>query len=134
MFTEPKYGWTTLNVGRFSERVSYLTDVPIECLDAFIYALENSVPATVFFDAEGYDYHLVSSYYETYIIIGDKLFISNKDYVDIAKELCCDIEKYFDGWVDWMGYEIDADEDIKRRSDVLKSKLNKLKSLLKNRL
>ena len=48
-------------VENFSERASYLTDVPNDCLDAFIHALQTNNPAIVYFDAEGFDYHLISS-------------------------------------------------------------------------
>ena len=52
MLTKPKHGWTNLQIGDFTERVSYLTDISNDCLDAFIYALHTGNPAVIFFDAE----------------------------------------------------------------------------------
>ena len=40
MLTKPRYGWTNLRIGDICYPASYLNDVPIDCLDAFIYALK----------------------------------------------------------------------------------------------
>ena len=96
MFTKPQDGWTHLNFENFSERASYLTDVPNDCLDAFIYALQTNNPAVVYFDAEGYDYHLISSYYRSYIIRDKEdnkvnIHVIEKGIIELAKELVSDI-------------------------------------------
>jgi hypothetical protein len=133
MFTKPKHGWTNLQFKDFSERASYLTDIPIECLDAFIYSLQNNSPVTIYFDAEGWDYYLVSFYYKSYIVINKeqpKLIIIDKDHKKLAKELTEDIEKYLDGWVYWECYKDDEDEFKERRIE-LNRKLLELKELIK---
>ena len=44
MLSRPKNGWSTLKIGNFSSRVSYLTDVPYECLNACLAALKYNIP------------------------------------------------------------------------------------------
>lgn len=131
MFTKPEHGWTNLQLGNFSERASYLTDIPIDCLDAFIYALENNSPIAIYFDAEGWDYHLVSSYYESYIIIskdGFDLMGIEGNFKDLAKELVNDIEIYFEDWVCWE-FSFSKDE-FEERANIINDKLLILKSLI----
>jgi len=131
MFTKPEHGWTNLQLGNFSDRASYLTDIPIDCLDAFIYSLENNSPIAIYFDAEGWDYHLVSSYYESYIVVSkDKtdLFLIDGNIRDLAKELINDIEMYFDDWVNWE-HPFDKNEFIERKN-IINDKLTILKSLI----
>jgi len=108
MFTIPKHGWTNLQIGDFTERASYLTDIPNDCLDAFTYALKNNKPVVVFFDAEGWDFHLIASYYQSYIIIDKddtKVYVIEKNIKELAKELYNDINNNFDGWLNWDFYD-----------------------------
>jgi hypothetical protein len=135
MFTKPEHGWTNLQLGDFSERASYLMDIPNDCLDAFIYAIQNHVPAAVYFDAEGWDFHLISSYYQTYIILDKdnvKTFLIDKSFNELAKELIDDIESYFNEWINWECYR-DEDDNvyINDRKNTLDEKLSILKSLIK---
>jgi len=53
MLAKPEHGWVNVQLEGFSERASYMTDIPNDCLDAFIYALQNNSPTVIFFDAEG---------------------------------------------------------------------------------
>lgn len=133
MFTTPEHGWTNLQLGDFSQRASYLTDIPNDCLDAFIHALQNNVPAIVYFNAEGWDFYLVSSYYQTYIILdidNVKTFVIDKNKNNLAKELINDIEKYLEEWVNWECYDDKEETEIEKRRNELKEKLSILKSLL----
>jgi len=117
MFAKPKHGWTNLQFEDFSERASYLTDIPNDCLDAFIYALRNKVPAVIYFDAEGWDFHLVSSWYHSYVIV-DKdetaVYVIDKTIFELAKELIFDIENNFDDWLNWDMEEDYAEKNKKR--------------------
>ena len=128
MFTIPKHGWVNLQIEDFSERASYLTDIPNDCLDAFIHALHNNVPAAIYFDAEGWDFHLVSSYYQSYIIV-DKdnitVYEVKKNILEIAKELYEDIKKNFDDWLNW-DYGDTTEEERKENKEKLTKKLNQL--------
>ena len=131
MLTKPKHGWTNLHIGDFSERASYLTDIPNDCLDAFIYALQNGNPAVVFFDAEGWDFHLVASYYQSYVIVDKdeaKLYAFDKTINDLTKELYEDISNNFDDWLDWDMYDTVEEREENKRG--LKEKLAQLYLLI----
>lgn len=138
MFTEPKSGWTNLQLGCFESRASYLTDIPMDCLDAFIYALENNKPITIFFDAEGWDFHLISSYYGSYIISNENdesdLCLINGSFKELARELVEDIEKYLDGWINWEWFSLDEEDEFNERKEELNNKLLILKGLIEKTL
>jgi len=129
MLTTPQDGWTYLQLENFSEHASYLTDVPNDCLDAFIYALRTNNPAIVYFDAEGFDFHLVSSYYRSYIIRDREdnsvdTYVIEKDIIELAKELVNDIQRDFDDWLNWESYDDGEYAEVNR--DVFKEKLSLL--------
>ena len=135
MLTKPQYGWTYLIFPNFSERASYLTDVPNDCLDAFIYALQTNNPAVIFFDAEGFDFHLVSSYYESYVIIDSdntKIYTFEKNIKELAEELVNDIQRDFNDWLNWECYD-DGEyaevnrEKFKEKLSLLNFEINKSK-------
>ena len=135
MLTTPKHGWTNLSIQNFSERASYLTDIPNDCLDAFIYALQTNNPAVIFFDAEGFDFHLVSSYYESYVIIGSdntKIYTFEKNIKELAEELVNDIQRDFNDWLNWECYD-DGEyaevnrEKFKEKLSLLNFEINKSK-------
>jgi len=129
MLTKPEHGWTNLQINDFSERASYMTNIPNEFLDAFISALQNSTPAVVFFDAEGWGFHLVASYYCSYIIVDKddaKLFTVSKNIHALAKELYDDINNNLDDWTNWYLDESDTEEERKEYRMVLEDKLNQL--------
>jgi len=127
MLTTPLHGWTHLQLENFSERASYLIDVPNDCLDAFIYALQTNNPAIVYFDAEGYDFHLISSYYRSYIIRDREdnsvdTYVIEKGTIELAKELVNDIQRDFDDWLNWESYDDGEYAEVNR--DVFKEKLS----------
>jgi len=129
MFTKPEHGWINLQIEDFSERASYMTDIPNECLDAFIYALQNNTPAVVFFDAEGYEFHLVASYYGSYIIVDKdnaKLYTVSKNIYALAKELYDDIKNNLDEWTNWYLDEVDTEEERIKYREGLETKLSQL--------
>lgn len=133
MFTKPQYGWVNIEIEEFSERASYLTDIPNDCLDAFIFAREKGVPAVMYFDAEGYDYHLIASYFGTYIIIEKdeiKTYHFDKTFADLAKELINDIEQNIDEWANWQSDNQYNSRELKRNKRILEQKVGRLKQLL----
>ena len=128
MFTIPRNGWTNLNFDKISLRASYLTDIPNDCLDAFIYALKTNNPAIIFFDAEGYDFHLISSYYRSYIIVDKEdnnvdTYVIEKGIIELAKELVNDIQRGYDDWLNW---DCDDEEYAEVNREVFKEKLSML--------
>jgi len=127
MFTIPKHGWTNLQIGDFSERASYLTDIPNDCLDAFTYALQNNKPTVIFFDAEGWDFHLVATYYESYIILDKddtKVYTIKKTILELARELYEDINNNLNDWLNW-----DMDDTVGEREENKRNIMTKLSQL-----
>lgn len=127
MLTKPSHGWTNIQIGNFSERASYLTDIPNDCLDAFIYALQSGNPAVIFFDAEGWDFHLIASYYCSYIIVDKdeaKVYSFDRTIKELAKELYEDINNNFDDWLNWDLY--DNVEEREQNERGLRKKLSDL--------
>ena len=129
MFSKPRYGWSDVSLGNFKGRCSYLTDVPVDILNAFINAIKYDLPASVFFEEEGSEFILVSSLYNTYIISDrkeTKLYQSEVSIFELAKEIISDIDTNLDEWIDWMNYQ---DYDSKERTFLLSTKIDELKKL-----
>lgn len=52
MLDAPKYGWNRITIGPWSDRCSYLNDVPLELLEAMKQFRTTHLPTPVKFDAE----------------------------------------------------------------------------------
>jgi hypothetical protein len=125
MLTKPSCGWTSLEIEGKKFRASYLTDIPNDCIDAFVYGLKNHRPVTIYFDGEGIESYLVCDNYFSYIIfIADKemVFSFNKGIKELSQEFVKDIEENYEEWIYWNGYD-----DI-----LLEIDLTELKELLNN--
>ncbi|MEG1564711.1 MAG: hypothetical protein RR365_13440 [Bacteroides sp.] len=138
MLIEPKYGWVTVSIGNWMDRASYLTDVPIDALDAFISSYNRWQPATIKFDAEGWEYIVVIDDYETYIIdyfhdgnLYDKPVLTTVKISkgELAKELVNDIQSHFDEWVNWCSND-SGTEELPKYEQTLRDKLKTLKDLI----
>ena len=137
MLSKPCAGWTKVTIGDFEGRASYMTDVPMDCLIAFINALEYNIPASVLFDEEGSGFTLVTSVDGTYIISEReelKLFVINKGFLKLVRELINDIEDNLEDWVLWdYDYEFHNDSEgiLNERRNIIKKRVKRLKELLK---
>lgn len=137
MLSKPYTGWTKVTIGDFKGRASYLTDIPMDCLIAFINALEYNIPASVLFDEEGSEFTLVTSVDGTYIISEreePKLFVINKGFLKLVRELINDIEDNLEDWVLWdYDYEFHNDSEgiLNERRNIIKKRIKRLKELLK---
>lgn len=134
MLSEPSAGWTNVQIGSWSGPASYITDVPTDCLDALINCLEKHNPQCIYCDAEGWEFTIVVSDFETNIIVSDdknELFTFDIPAKQLAKELIDDIEKYLGGWISWDAFvEITDKKEIQKQKNILKKKLKKLKTLI----
>ena len=107
MLSKPKYGWSTITIGDWNDRCSYLTDVPFQLLEAMYRSCKNHEPAAAKLDAEGWEYTIVFDWHETHIIIEKddyelKTIKINRD--DLAKELIEDIRTNINDWASWIDY------------------------------
>lgn len=127
MLTKPDCGWTTVTLGDFADRASYLTNVPDELLHALIYGIETYSPTSVQFDAEGWDYTITFRPLETYVVRVKEvpeLFVIDMGIYEVAREVLADIEGDLDAWVQW-------DEDFYCKNKIsLVEKILRLKWLI----
>ena len=140
MLENPKHGWVKIHLGDFCDRASYLTDVIYDVLEALIQVLERKGPASVYFDAEGWEWYIVFTWYETFIIdypyrtdeeymnsVDDKpeLTVIDMRIEDIAKEVIKDFEKDYNEWVHWLPWN-----ESKEREKELNQMINKIKEMV----
>lgn len=131
MLSKPEHGWSRITIGDWSDRCSYIDDVPFELLGALETSCRVNQPVAVKFDAEGWDYIIVFDQFETHIIstrVGIFSFDDDCCYSyytieidreELAKELIADIRKYIDYWTEWDGYCENADYVEERKKDLL---------------
>lgn len=132
MLSKPSCGWTDVVIHEFEGQASYLTDVPMDCLNGCVFALKNKTPFSFFFDEEGSKCIITSYGEETYIIHEleeTQVYKLNVPFVTLAEEIAHDIEEYMDEWVNWFTY---LEEEDLARTAALKAKLFELKELLAN--
>lgn len=136
MFNIPKNGWTEIKITdnnkTFCERASYLTDIPFEALKGIVFSLKNNVPFVQYFDAEGYEYTIVSNWFDTYIILSkdtDELIRFDINMYQLSKEILNDIQKNINEWVNFS-YEDFTEKEIKIRKKELCEYCEKIKELI----
>ena len=132
MITNPKNGWCNFKLRTFEGKQSYLTDVPVDLLMAFIdYHAKGC--GIAWFDEEGTEFSLVITPYSVFIIEEKDTTIlhdfSEMKIENIEKELIEDIEKDLYGWIN---FTTDDDlEEVKQHENEIRQKLVILKSYIK---
>lgn len=133
MISNPRYGWCNFELGDFKGSPSYLTDVPVDLLDAFLdYHRKGSGVAV--FDEEGLYFTLLLTQYNWGIYI-----IEEKDYPvlhnlcdfsieDLEEELINDIERDLNGWSNFI--TDDDQEEIMQHRNEIRERLIRLKKHL----
>jgi len=122
MLSKPEFGWSRITIGDWSDRCSYIDDVPFMLLEAMEESCRCNKPVSVKFDAEGWWYLIIFDDFWTYIIEEadeTKLYRIEIDRDELAKELIADIRKYIDYWTEWDGYCENADYIEERKKDIL---------------
>lgn len=153
MLSKPKHGWTTIEV--FGNRIgaaSYLDDVPILTLDAFIQYFSNiqeqgDASFSITYDAEGFSFGLVTWNDTIYAIdnCGDaepfvrllEVKTKNGQYVSVKEglqalgtELIDDIQSNIDDWA-WWNPGIETQTEANNQKISLLAKCGILTSLIK---
>ena len=130
MISNPKHGWSNFDLRVFHGTPSYLTDVPVDLLNAFI-QYHTTGTGVAWFDEEGTEFTLVITPYSLFVIEEkDKPVLHNFSEMKInnlEKELIEDIEKDLIGWSEFITSE-DREEVIMHR-DEIKNKIAMLKEL-----
>ena len=124
MISNPKNGWCNFKLGDFEGTPSYITDVPIDLLDAFIDYYTRGY-GLAYFDEEGSEFTLLLTWYGVYIIDEKDNVKSHVFYdlniSDLAKEVIADIETNLDGWCNDFMYYSFSKEDLNERLEKLKN-------------
>ena len=122
MISNPRYGWCNFELGDFKGFPSYLTDVPIDLLDAFLDYHAKGYGVAVF-DEEGSYFTLVMSAYNWGVyIIEEKDYpklhnLCDFDVEDLEEELINDIERNLKGWSEFITDD-DAEEITQHRNEI----------------
>lgn len=136
MISNPKHGWCNFQLGDFNGTPSYLTDVPVGLLDAFINYYKTGYGVAVF-DEEGASFTLVMTQYNSSIYIIEEKDspvlhdLSDFQIEDLKKELINDIEQDLTGW-SYFGASCRAycdQEEIVAYRETIREKTNKLKGM-----
>lgn len=136
MLIKPRFGWVTIKIDEFEERASYLTCVSLDCIDAMIHALSESVDFVVNFDAEGYTYKVISDDYRTFVIMEKdepQLFTFDKDKDELAKEILSDIKNNIEDWRDWEYSKDEEPEEYEKYNSELNEKLKTLEDIIQKK-
>lgn len=122
MISNPKHGWCDFKLGNFEGTPSYLTDVPLGLLEAFLdYHYKGA--GIAWFDEEGTEFTLAINPYSLFIIAerdeNPVLYdFSELNVNDLEKELIADIESDMVGWSEFIPDD-DREEIMQHRNDIL---------------
>lgn len=122
MLSKPEHGWSRITIGNWSDRCSYIDDVPFELLGALETSCRVNQPVAVKFDAEGWWYLIVFDDFWTYIIEEadeTKLYRIKIDREELARELVEDIRRDINDWTMWFDYRGTEDYYSERKKDLL---------------
>lgn len=128
------YGWTDITIGDWTGKLSYIDDVPVILLDAFINVLSNQKPEVVYFDGEGVNYWIVFDLSDTIIITEDEncQYSVNRQDVGVRKlgiQMMANITDNIKAWTDWAVDDNNA-EDCEGRKELLYNKLKRLRDTI----
>lgn len=130
MISNPKHGWSNFDLKVFHGTPSYLTDVPVDLLNAFI-QYHTTGTGIAWFDEEGTEFTLVITPYSLFVIEEkDKPVLHDFSEIKInnlEKELIEDIEKDLIGWSEFIISD-DREEVIMHRNEI-RNKIAMLKEL-----
>ena len=138
MLSTPQCGWSTMKIGKFKKKVSYLTDVPNDLLHAMINFLETGSGAATF-ECEPYKFDLILSHNFAktdaavpYIVSWKrKIYVENVSVIELAAEVYHDIKTDLDAWSEW-GHETTTPEIVKQNKQIITKNLEHLEKLLAN--
>ncbi len=145
MLTEPEYGWTDFSLdGESAYRLSYVTDVAMEWLDAAIFSLTYDNPVIVKgFCEPGWmmcavEWDVCRVFFEDAIDPPDVFRLEPEAVCPVGRLAFCralleDIGGRVNEWVDWELYDEEGEEADRQRAareSVLRARLAELKRLI----
>lgn len=133
MIQNNRHGWGTFKLGNFTGRISYIEDVPVDLLQAFI-DWHDKGSGCAWIDEEGTEFTFVLTPYSAYVIVergGVELIdLSELKIEEIEKELIDDIENDLTGWSEFLPN--DDVEEILFHMNQIQNRLWLLKELRNN--
>lgn len=125
MLSTPIAGWSRIIIGEWSDRCSYVDDVPFLLLEGVEEALRTGNPVAAKFDAEGWEYLIVFDHSQTHIITetDDGYSLKTEEILlsDIARRLISDIRRDISQWAAWSVYEDMTPPQIRERKKDLET-------------
>ena len=139
MLSRPDFGWSYISLGGYKNRLSYLTNLPIEWLNAAIYGLENLTPFAVHGFCEPGRLLCLVSYWNCHVIFEDERSksiakdelmtdIANVSMLDFCIMLRDDISDDLDAWCNWD--DCNNEKTIKEMKVKLAELLDRLSELI----
>ena len=124
MLSTPKNGWCLVSIGSWSDRGSYLDDIPVNLLRAVENVMLTEDPELVYFDAEGWEYIIEVDVDQTRITTETEdheveVRTFNVGAQDLARELINDVRRDLEGWVYWPPYADNPAFDDETRREML---------------
>lgn len=132
MLSKPEYGWSNITIRDWSDRCSYIDDIPVMLLDAIYQQLCNNTIQAVGFDAEGYEYIIIFDKFYTHIITYKDNITYKTIEIDIetiAKELVDDIQADLELWISWSYKSLSKTQE-KRRKMILNDFCYQIRELI----
>lgn len=131
MISEPRHGWCNFKLRTFEGTPSYLTDVPVDLLDAFLDYYYKGM-GMAWFDEEGTEFTFIITPYSLFVIEekGKPILhdFSEMKIENLARELISDIENDLEGWVEFTTEE-DHEEKLQHNNEI-RQRIAKLKKYL----
>lgn len=116
ILSNPNYGWCDFTLGEFHGTPSYLTDVPIDVLQACLDYKYNGYGMACF-DEEGSTFILILMTDNIYLITENEKAALYKPQVvntsDIVNQMVKDIEKDLVKWVNFLTYDENDENERK---------------------
>lgn len=139
MFKVDGCGWAHINIGTYKERMSYLTDVPTELLNAAINFIDKGNAQAIDFDCEGRSFTLVFGNDGVYIIdkkgMKPRVRTMNVDVLDLILGIFKDVNGHINEWVSmFYGALLMTPSEEEEYMVLLKTKCMVLFELLKERV
>ena len=100
-------GWLTVKAEGFEGRASYITDVPLDILDALIRYQRNKETVPVCFDCEGSEFYLlILNDFSVYIIderdVYAKIILISRDADDFTEKILSEIREKEEQFLDFL--------------------------------
>ena len=134
LISNPSNGWCNFDVVNFHGTPSYLTDAPIDTLNAFIEYHKTGM-GMAWYDEEGTEFTLVLTPYSFFIIEEKdeaKLydFTFKIDIETLEKDLIKELKEYIDEWSKFI--PCPSKSEVEEHKNEINKKISELEEVMKN--